>query len=279
MTPDHSAAEETIIRPPSGWLSFNLGEAWTHREMLLYLVQREISGIYRQSILGLAWALISPIVLLGVFSVVFGNFIGVSAGGDVPYPVFVFAGLLPWQFFQAACSEATRSLVTHRHLLQKVYIPRIYLPLTSVGLRLVDLVMGLFVLLGVMVIYGVVPPWQIAFLPLLLIHTVVLTTSVGLLFAGLNARFRDIGFGLPFALQMLMYLSPVIYPSRAVPENLAILYSINPIAGLIDGFRSCIIGSEWNVMSYAMSLGMTFILAFVGLVVFRRAETYAVDVA
>ena len=278
MTSLTDVRSETIIRPRPGWISIDWRELWDSRELLAFLVWRDVSVRYKQTVLGLAWAILQPVFTMLVFTVVFGNLAQMPSQG-VPYPIFVYAGLLPWMFLSTAVTGASQSLVSQQALLTKIYLPRLFVPAASIGGGLVDLLVssGVFALL--MAYYGVVPGWGLLAVPLLVLLTLVASLGVGLALAALTVTYRDFRYVIPFMVQAWMYLSPVIYPVTLVPPKWQLLLAVNPMVGIIDGFRSALLGTPWNLPALAMSTACASALLLFGLFYFRKTERRFADVA
>lgn len=278
MTSLTDVQSETIIRPRPGWISIDWRELWDSRELLAFLVWRDVSVRYKQTVLGLAWAILQPVFTMLVFTVIFGNLAQMPSQG-VPYPIFVYAGLLPWMFLSTAVTGASQSLVSQQALLTKIYLPRLFVPAASIGGGLVDLLVssGVFALL--MAYYGVVPGWGLLAVPLLVLLTLVASLGVGLALAALTVTYRDFRYVIPFMVQAWMYLSPVIYPVTLVPPKWQLLLAVNPMVGIIDGFRSALLGTPWNLPALAMSTACASALLLFGLFYFRKTERRFADVA
>jgi lipopolysaccharide transport system permease protein len=268
----------TLISPSRSRLSFGLSEFWAHRDLLYVFVWRDIKVRYKQTVLGAAWAVLQPSLTMVVFTFVFGRLAKVPSG-RLPYPVFVFGGLLPWQFFAQGLVRASKSLVEDHYLLTKIYIPRLILPVSAVLSGLPDFGVALGLLLGIMFCYGVYPPlaaWTA--LPLLVL-AILTALGVGLLLSALNVRYRDIGYAIPFLAQLWFFLTPVAYPSSLVPERWRLLYGLNPMAGVVEGFRWAVLrntGATWASI-FAATLGVAVVLVF-GLWYFERMKNIFADV-
>lgn len=279
MTPGNSAAEVLVIQPTRGWLKLNLGELWAYRELLYFLVWRDVKVRYKQTALGAAWAVLQPLLTMLVFSVFFGRLAKVPSDG-VPYPVFAYAALLPWQLFAYALTESANSLVGSQNLIKKVYFPRLVVPISSVLSGLVDFGISFVVLLGLMLYYRIDPTWAIALLPLFLVLALATALSVGLWLSALNLEFRDVRYTIPFLTQFWMFATPVAYPSSLVPTHWRPLLGLNPMAGVVDGFRWALLGQRaapgpllW------VSVAAVALLLAGGLMYFRRMESTFADVA
>jgi lipopolysaccharide transport system permease protein len=268
----------TVIEPSSGWLSLNLADVWRYRDLLLLLIWRDISARYRQSVVGYGWAIIRPVLSMIIFTFVFGRVAGIQTG-SVPYALFAFTGLLPWMYFSGAIASSTASVVGGGALLKKVYFPRLILPVVGVVAGLVDLLIQSLVLIVLLFWYRVSPGPQIVFAPLFLLSAAVTSLALGLWLTALNVKYRDIGQAMPFLVQIWMWMSPVVYPGSRVPEAWQAFYAMNPMVGVIEGFRWSIIGSEppdWTMVS--ISFGAVIVLLVTGLFYFRKTETTFADI-
>ncbi|HKY37065.1 MAG TPA: ABC transporter permease [Polyangiaceae bacterium] len=254
-------------------------DIWRYRELLYILAWRDISVRYRQTAIGIAWAAVRPLVATVVFSFVFGR-MGKFPSGGVPYPVLVLAGLLPWQLFSSALTESGRSLVTNGNLITKVYFPRLIIPGSSLVASLIDFGISGLMLAGLMTFYGVVPGWQLVFLPLFIVLTMIATAGVGIWSAALAVKYRDFLVMVPFLLQLGLYLSPVGFSTAAVPDRWRLLYSLNPLVGAIDGFRWCLLGGKVPLqpVSIAASTALALAVLVTGIRYFRKAERQFADV-
>ncbi|MFO0907054.1 MAG: ABC transporter permease [Isosphaeraceae bacterium] len=268
---------ELVIQPSRGWIGINWHELFQFRELLYFLAWRDIKIRYKQTVLGLAWALLQPLVSMIVFSVVFGRF-GKIPSENAPYPVYVLAGLIPWTLFASGVTAAAQSLIQQQAMLSKIYFPRLFLPTATIGPFFVDAMLS-FVLYGiVLAIYGIVPSWQVIFLPLLIVFNVVATLGMGYLLAALILRYRDFRHVLPFVIQIMMFASPVIYPVWMLGRHRWMLM-LNPMSGLIQGYRSAILGTPWDPPGILASVVMASVMFVVGLFYFRRTERVFADIA
>lgn len=269
---------ETIINPTGGWLALNLPELWEFRELLFFFIWRDIKVRYRQTVLGAAWAVIQPFFTMIVFSLFFGGLAGVPSDG-LPYPVFAYAALVPWTYFSSALVHASNSLVEHERMIKKVYFPRLIIPLASIMAGLVDFAIAFTILLGMMLFYGIAPTTRIWTVPLFILLAAVTALGVGLWFAVLNVRYRDVRYVMTFVVQFWLFATPVAYSARLVPEQWRPLYGLNPMAGVIDGFRWALLGQGQAPGLMLLVSLVTIILIFVGgLFYFRREEDTFADV-
>jgi lipopolysaccharide transport system permease protein len=254
------------------------GDLWRYRELLGFLAWRDIKVRYKQTVLGVLWALIQPAVTLAVFSFIFGKLAGMPSG-SVPYPLMVLAGLLPWQLFSAAFSNASGSLVSNTHLISKVYFPRLIVPLSSVAVALIDFCIVLVLLAALCLWWQFVPDWRILFLPLFVVLTLITAVGTGLWLTALTVKYRDFRFVVPFLLQVGLFLSPVGFSTTNLPTWRQ-LYSLNPMVGAIDGFRWCVLRGEpaLDPLNLGISVAMSALLLFTGLWYFRRMERGFADI-
>lgn len=266
------------IRPPSFWDGIDFAELWTHREVLYFLVWRDLKVRYKQTALGAGWVVLQPVLMTVVFSIFLGRLIKVSSDG-VPYPLFAYSGLLLWTFVSNAVLSSCYSLVTNAQIITRIYFSRMLIPTATVGVRVVDLAIAAFLLLAMMLYYRVPlsPGWLL--LPLFVIQIAVLALAVGMLGAALNVRYRDVGTLAPILLQVWMFSSPLVYSSTIVPAPLRLFYSINPLVGIIDGFRAALFNLPLPWPAIALSALSTFSLLIFSIHVFRKLEsTFADDV-
>lgn len=254
-------------------------DLWRYRELFYFLAWRDILVRYKQTAIGMAWALIRPFLTMVVFTVVFGNLAKLPSEG-VPYPILVFAGMLPWQFFSTALSECSNSLISNANLISKVYFPRLIVPTSAVIVSFVDFMISGIILLGLMAWYNYVPSWRILTLPLFIGIAFAASIGVGLWLAALNVEYRDFRYIVPFIVQFGLYISPVGFSSNIVPEKWRLLYSLNPMVGVIDGFRWAILGGEsklyWS--GFLVSVGLVVLLLVSGIWYFRKMERTFADV-
>ena len=263
-----------------GWTALGLRELWNYRELLYFLTWRDILVRYKQAVLGVAWAMLQPLLTMVVFTVVFNRILGVkSPAADVPYAVFSFTGLLPWQFFAGSLSRCSVSLVGNSNLLTKVYFPRLVIPISAVSAGLVDLGISFVVLIGLMAAYGIAPTWHAVFLPLFVALALVTALAVGLWLSALHVLYRDVGYVIPFLIQLWMFVSPVIYPISEIPAGpLRIAFALNPMTGVIGGFRWALLGQQFPGGYMWISIAVVVPLFVGGLFYFRRMERFFADV-
>jgi lipopolysaccharide transport system permease protein len=271
-------AKEFVIKPSRGWIGIDVAELWRYRELLYFLVWRDFKVRYKQTVLGIAWAVLQPVFNMFVFTIIFGHLAHMGSEG-IPYPVYVYGGLLPWTFFSAGVNLAGLSLVNQQNLLTKVYFPRLFVPTAAIGAGLVDLAISFGIYALVLAGYRTMPSWQIIYLPVLILLTVMATLGFSFLLAALTVNYRDFRFVIPFMLQAMMYISPVIYPVSMVPARWQWLLAINPMAGIIDAYRSAILGRPWNFTTLSISTATTLILFVWGMFYFKKTERRFADIA
>ena len=269
-----------IIERAQSWGAVNLRELWAYRELLYFLTWRDLKVRYKQTALGVLWVILQPLLTMLVFTLLFGRLAGFDERtGGIPYPIFAFAGLLPWTFFSTAITNSGNSLVGSAHLITKIYFPRMIIPAAAVAAGLVDFALSFTILAALMVYYGVGVTWGLLLLPVLMILVTLLALGVGMLLSALNVKYRDIRQVLPFMVQIWMFLSPVIYPSALVPGRWRWVFALNPMTGIIEGFRAALFGRtqiEWNIL--AVSAAVTIILFTYSIFAFRRMEKSFADV-
>jgi lipopolysaccharide transport system permease protein len=265
-------------QPRRGWVAVDIREVWRYRELLVFQALRDIKVRYKQTALGAVWAILQPALTMVVFSTFFGRLAGIPSG-DVPYPIFAFCGLLPWQLFAYALTQSSNSVVEHAQTLKKVYFPRLILPLASVLTGLVDFGIAGVVLVGLMVFYDIVPGWAVVTLPLFTLLAVAAALAAGLWLSALNAKYRDIRHTIPFLAQIWLFVTPVAYPSSLVPEKWQTLYGMNPMAGVVDGFRWALLGQSAPRPMLLVSVAATALLLTAGAFYFRRVERSLADIA
>src|SRR5713226_6421597 len=253
------------MEPSRSWGVFDVRDLWTYRELLYFLIWRDLKVRYKQTLLGVGWVVMQPLLTTLIFTVFLGVLARVPTGG-MPYSLLVFSGLLPWTFFSASVIGCSFSLVGNANLITKVYFPRLLMPVASVGARLVDFAISLAILAGLILFYEVTQryhvawSWRLATLPLLVVLMMLLTLACGILASCLNVKYRDVGVALPVLIQLWMFVSPVIYPLRIVPQKWRMIYFLNPMAGLVEGFRSALLGTELEMRGLALSAIGTIVL-------------------
>jgi lipopolysaccharide transport system permease protein len=254
-------------------------ELWQYRELFRVLAWRDVAVRYKQTVIGAAWALIRPFLTMVVFTVVFGKLANLPSEGTTPYAIMVFAGMLPWAFFSSALSASSGSLVSSANLIGKVYFPRLIVPMAAVGFAFVDFTINFLMLVMLMVWYQFVPGWQLVLLPAFVGLALLAGLGPGLWLTALNVKYRDVAYIIPFVVQLGLYVSPVGYSSNIVPEQWRLLYSLNPVVGVIDGFRWCILGgqSQFYLPGLLLSISVTPFLLWLGIRQFRKVENSFAD--
>ncbi len=268
----------TLIKPSRGWLSLNLPELWRYRELLYILAWRDVKVRYKQTVIGAAWAIIQPFFSMVVFSLFFGRLSNMPSD-QIPYPLFSYAALVPWTFFANGLSESANSLVGNANLLKKIYFPRLIIPIAAVISGMIDFVLAFLVLLGMMLYYQVLPTTNIFWLPLLALLAFTTALGVGLWLSGLNVQFRDVRYVVPFLVQFWLFATPIVYPSSLIPEEWRLLYALNPMVGVVEGFRWSLLGVDTapGPMIGVSALAAVALLVS-GAFYFRRLEKTFADV-
>lgn len=266
------------IQPASGWEWLRFGELWAFRDLLLILMLRDVKLRYKQTALGIIWVILQPLIASLIFAVIFGRLAGLSSEGT-DYLLYVFAGMLPWNLFAGALQRAGNSLIGDARLISKVYFPRLIIPLASATAVLVDFAVGLVVMLVLLILFGVPITLNLLALPFLLLLALLIAVGVSLFFSALNVYYRDFMYALPFLVQVWMYASPVVYSATLIPDTLRPLYSINPMVGIIDGFRWVLLAAgTFPAVSLSISLVMGLLIFAAGMLVFQRVERNFADV-
>ena len=252
---------------------------WHYRELFAILAWRDVAVRYKQTVIGIAWALLRPFLTMVIFTVVFGQLANLPSDGTAPYPVLVFAGMLPWFLFSSILSEASNSLIGNTNLVGKVYFPRIIIPLSSAVVALVDFTINLALLFVIMVWFGFLPNWQIVFLPFFVTLAILASMGPALFITALNVKYRDFRYIIPFIVQFGLYVSPVGFSSAVIPEKWRFWYSLNPVVGVIDGFRWCLLGGESALYmpGFLLSIGVVALFLWLGVAYFRRTENTFAD--
>ena len=271
-------SRDVVIKPISGWTALNLKDLWVYRELVYFITWRNLKVRYKQTALGAAWAILQPFLTMVVFSIFFGNLAKVPSDG-VPYPIFSYTALLPWTLFAKALTDASHSLVQSSHMITKVYVPRLILPLASIRAGLVDFALAFLVLFAMMLYYGIYPTVVIWTLPLFVLLAMITALGVGFWLSAMNVLYRDIGYVLPFLTQFWMTLTPIAYPASLVPEKWRLIYALNPMTGVVEGFRWALLGSSASAPTgiLAVSTGISILILITGLYYFRRMERRFAD--
>ena len=272
-----STTFELTIRPRKGWQAIDFKEAYLYRELLAFLIWRDIKIRYRQTLLGGLWAILQPFITMLVFTFIFHRMAGVKSDGP-PYPLFAYAGLAAWTFFSTAVTQSSNSLIANHQLVSKVYFPRVFIPLGAIGALLLDLLLSLSLFGGMILYYRWPVTPALLWLPVFLVAAVLTAVGSGLTLSALNVSFRDVKYAVPFLVQIGLFVTPVIYPARYLSPRAQLLMGLNPMAGVVIGFRHALLGSEasWGVMG--LSLGVSVALFIFGLLIFRRMENRFADI-
>lgn len=276
-TTDSSAPIHLQIRPPKKWVPIDIRELLNYRELLLSFMWRDIKIRYKQTALGFLWAIIQPLFMMVIFTVIFGGFAKIPSDG-IPYPLFSFAALLPWLLFSEGLTRSTMSMVSNASIMTKVYFPRLIMPISGILSPLVDFTVSISILIIIMAFYGFIPTINVVFLPFFILLALATSLGVGLWLSALNVKYRDFQYTVPFIIQIWMYASPVVYPASIVPASLKFLYSLNPMAGVIEGFRWALLGTDMPSAMILVSVSVVIILLVSGAFYFRRMEQYYADV-
>jgi len=269
---------KTIITPPRSWLKVDLKEVWAYRELLMLLAWRDVSVRYKQSAVGIGWAVIQPLMMMVIFTIVFGKFAKLPSEG-IPYPIFTYCALLPWNYFARSLTDSSNSLVGSAHLITKVYFPRLILPMSKVFAGLIDFAIAFVILLGMMAWYRITPSSGLLLLPVFVLIAMVTSLAIGLWLTAINVKYRDVVFVVPFLAQFWMYASPVAYSITIVPDKWQWVYGLNPMVGVIEGFRWALLGKDSpNITVMLVSVVIILLLLVSGLFYFKRMETTFADI-
>ena len=275
--PAASSIPTVVIRPSRGWIPINFRDLWAYRELLYFLIWREIKVRYKQTLLGFAWAIIQPLFMMIVFTLFFGNLAKVPSEG-VPYPLFSYAALLPWTLFAEGITRSSNSLVQDANLIRKVYFPRLIMPLAGVISPLVDFAIAFAILVVLMFYYGYAPTVTVLWLPVFILLALMTTVGVGLWLSTINVKYRDVRYVIPFIVQLWLFASPVVYSSGLLPERYQAIYGLNPMAGVIEGFRWALLGTKPPGHLIAVSVVIVVVVLISGAFYFRRSEKKFADV-
>jgi len=272
--------KEVLHLEPGSFAKYFWRDLWAYRELFFVLAWRDVSVRYKQTVIGILWAFLRPLLTMVVFTVVFGKLAGLPSEAGAPYALLVFAGLLPWSLFSTSLADASNSLIGNANLISKVYFPRLIIPAAAIVTSLVDFVVSLVVLLGLMVWYQYVPGWQLLFLPVFTIMTALAAFGAGSYLSAMTTKYRDFRYIVPFALQLALYVSPVGFSATIVPAGWRTVFDLNPLVGIIDGFRWCILGGQsgFNWQSISMSAGVIVVMLWFGIRQFRKNESTFADV-
>ena len=265
------------ITPPKKWIPVDLRELWNYRELLYSFTWRDVKIRYKQTALGFLWAIIQPLFMMLIFTVFFGRLAKIPSDG-IPYPLFVLAALLPWTLCAEGITRSTSSMITNANIMTKVYFPRLIMPFSGVLSPLVDFVFSFSILVVLMAFYGFIPTLNVIFLPLFILLALATSLGIGLWLSALNVKYRDFQYTIPFMIQLGLFASPVVYPASLVPESYRVLYGLNPMAGVIEGFRWALLGTQIPGAMILVSVGMVILLLVSGAFFFRKMEQYYADV-
>jgi len=266
------------LKPTKGWLPVDFNELWRYRELIYFLTWRDIKVRYKQAVLGIAWALLQPVLTVLIFTVVFGILLDTPSQG-LPYPLFAISALLPWQLFANALQRSSISLVGNANLITKIYFPRLAIPLSAVMAALVDFGVSFFVLIGMMVYYRFIPGWNMLWLPVIILFALLTALAVGLWLSAINVQYRDVQHMVPFIVQVWMYASPIVYPIEIIPEGIwRTLYGLNPMVGVIQSYRWALLGGDQPDATMLISIVVVLVLLVSGVYYFRRMEKTFADI-
>ena len=267
------------IKPTTGLAALNLRDLWTYRELVYFMVWRDVRVRYKQTMLGAAWAIIQPVLTMLVFTFIFGRVAKLPTDSNIPYPIFSYVALLPWGLFVTALNQASRSLTSNNNMITKIYFPRLVLPLASVLSGLVDFVIAFVILIGMMIYYGIIPSLNALWaLPLFLLLAIITALGVALWLAALNVQYRDVNYALPFMTQFWLFLTPVAYSAALISEKWQLVYSLNPMAGVVNGFRWALLGTDTGPgPEMAISVAISLLILIGGLFYFRNMEKTFAD--
>lgn len=278
MSTSQSAQESiTIIKPSVGWQVSDFKELKEYQDLFFFLVWRDIKVIYAQTIFGFAWAIFNPLVQIVVFTIIFGNIAKISTDG-IPYVLFATLGVIPWTYMSQAMTGASQSLVSGKSMLGKIYFPRLIFPLSTLLSKLLDFAISMVIVLCVLLYFRVSPTWNLVYLPIFFLMMVLIPAGVGLWFSSLALRFRDVRFIMQFLMQMLMYSAPIVYSASSIPDAYRVLYSLNPIVGVIEGYRACLLGLPIQWLYIWPGMIIAIIIFISGAIYFKRTEYLMVDV-
>ena len=266
------------IRPTTGLAALNLRDLWVYRELVFFMIWRTLKVRYKQTLLGAAWAVIQPLMTMIVFNFIFGNVAKVPTD-DIPYPIFSFTALLPWGLFTTALNQASRSLTANQNMVTKIYFPRLVLPISSVLAGLVDFAIAFVILVGLMFYYDVTPAWNVLWtLPLFLLLSIITALGVALWLSAINVQYRDVNYALPFLTQFWLFITPVAYSASVISEKWQLVYSLNPMAGVVNGFRWALLGAGTGPdLALWVSIGISLVILVSGLFYFRNMERTFAD--
>jgi lipopolysaccharide transport system permease protein len=282
MTSYHNQIPITYLRPAKGLATLNLKDLWDYRELIYFLTWRDLKVRYKQTVLGFSWVILQPVINMVVFTVLFGQLLKVPTDG-IPYPIFSFAALLPWLYFAGSLTRSSTTLVGSANLISKVFFPRMAIPIAGVLSGIVDFVVSLIVLVGMMLFYKIIPTWNLLMLPIFLFLAMLTALGFGFWLSALNARFRDINHLVPFIIEIWKYATPVIYGATLIPERFRFLLGLNPMTGVVEGFRWAILGSKYVENFdpgplFIVSITITLVILISGVIFFRNTERTFADI-
>jgi lipopolysaccharide transport system permease protein len=275
--PNNQRIPTIVIRPPRKWVPVDFHELWEYRELLYFFTWRDVKLRYKQTGLGIGWAVVQPLMMMAIFTLFFGRLAGIPSD-NVPYPLFALSALLPWTLFAEGMTRSTVSMVANANIMTKVYFPRLIMPVASILSPLVDFAVAFGLLLIMMVYYGFVPTVNVIFLPLLIVFAMMTSLAVGLWLSALNVKYRDFQYTVPFLIQIWLFASPVVYPASMIPQSWQWLYALNPMTGVIEGFRWALLGTSPPGSTIVISLSVVVFLIITGMFYFRRMEQYFADI-
>ncbi|MEQ8924671.1 MAG: ABC transporter permease [Fulvivirga sp.] len=271
--------DTVTIKPTSGWKALNFRELWRYKDLLYFLTLRSIKAKYAQSVLGVGWAIIQPLVLTLVFTVIFGNLAKIGSDG-IPYLLFSFTAMVPWNYFQNILTESTGSLISNREMISKVYFPRLVLPLSAIFSKMIDFGIGFLVLIGLLFYYQVVPDVEFIYIPFFLLLLIITSIGIGLILSAMAVQFRDINYAMSFMVRLIMYSAPVVYPLSLIPDHYKFVYALNPLVAVIEGFRASVIPTAvipWTIIYPGILVSICLLI--MGLFYFRKMEKHFADIA
>lgn len=274
---NRTSIKTSYIKPDTGWRMLDLRELIEYRDLFYFMVWREVKVLYAQTIIGLSWAILQPVIQIAIYGVVFGKVAQLSTDG-IPYILFTTVAIIPWTYMSQAMTQASDSLIQNQSMISKVYFPRIIFPITPVLARLIDFGISLTILVGILLYYHVIPTWRILLLPLFMVMMMAIPAGIGLWLSAMSVRFRDVKHAMPFFVRMLIYSAPIVYSASSIADSYRFIYSINPIVGTIEGFRACLLGIPLQWQHIVPGIISTFIILITGLFYFKKMEKTFVDV-
>ena len=275
--PDREDELITIIEQPHGWSLPDLKELSAYQDLFYFLVWRDIKVLYAQTILGFAWAILNPVIQILIFTVIFGHIAGLSTDG-IPYVLFSTVAIIPWTYMSESMSASGQSLVNQQSMLGKVYFPRVIFPITPILAKLVDFSISLILVVGVMFYYRISPTWNLIYFPFLVILMMMIPAGIGMLLSALAIRYRDVNFAMPFVIRMLIYSAPILYTASSIPEQYRLIYSLNPIVAVVEGYRACLLGTPMPWEFIFPGAAVAILMLFFAMIYFKKMERVFVDV-